>query len=392
MNAPKLPVFRAALQLFSSLRLSVVLFAFLLLLTYLGTVEQVENGLYLTQKKYFESFVLVHNFFGVVPVPLPGVYTLLVLLAINLSLGGLLRMRKGLAQAGILVAHLGIILLLVGGFITYEFAVDGHMTLYENERASVFKSYHEWEVAIASEQGGARTEFIIPHDRIAGLEGAKSTTFTTASLPFDLTLSGFEPNAMPQPKGPMFEVDVPVIDGFFLQALSMEKENERNVAGLYATITDKASGASTQTLLWGMQQKPATVAFQGQTYDIDLRRKQFPLPFTIVLDKFTRELHPRTSMAKVFMSDVTKIEDGTEQKIKISMNQPLRHKGYTFYQASWGPSDAGPNDPLFSSFAVVRNPADQFPLYACIITTTGLLIHFSLKLRKYLRQEQKRHA
>ena len=42
------------------------------------------------------------------------------------------------------------------------------------------------------------------------------------------------------------------------------------------------------------------------------------------------------------------------------MNEPLRDGGLVLYQASWGPvGRAGPATPLFSTFAVVRNPADQ---------------------------------
>ena len=46
-----------------------VLLAFLGLLTWLGTLEQTQTGLYEVQKKYFESLILVHHV-GSVPVPL----------------------------------------------------------------------------------------------------------------------------------------------------------------------------------------------------------------------------------------------------------------------------------------------------------------------------------
>ncbi len=67
------------------------------------------------------------------------------------------------------------------------------------------------------------------------------------------------------------------------------------------------------------------------------------------------------------------------------MNKPLRRDGYVLFQSSWGPSDAGPNDRLFSVFSVVKNPADQWPLIACLITTLGMSIHFGRKLFRYAR-------
>ncbi len=69
------------------------------------------------------------------------------------------------------------------------------------------------------------------------------------------------------------------------------------------------------------------------------------------------------------------------------MNEPLREQGLVVYQASWGPQNARPGDPLFSTLSVVRNPADQFPLYACIVIATGLVFHFSRKLVRYIRIE-----
>ena len=71
------------------------------------------------------------------------------------------------------------------------------------------------------------------------------------------------------------------------------------------------------------------------------------------------------------------------------MNEPLRLAGYAFYQASWGPPDAGPNDALFSSLAVAWNPADQVPLYGSTVICFGLLVHFLVKLAGYLKAESK---
>ena len=92
------------------------------------------------------------------------------------------------------------------------------------------------------------------------------------------------------------------------------------------------------------------------------------------------------------MSDVTKIENGISQALKITMNEPLRHKGYTLFQASWGPANAKPGEPLFSTFAVVKNPADKFPEYACIIIAFGLLVHFSQKLFRYIKLQNRKTA
>jgi cytochrome c biogenesis protein ResB len=97
-------------------------------------------------------------------------------------------------------------------------------------------------------------------------------------------------------------------------------------------------------------------------------------------------------MAREFSSFVTKVEDGTSQKIRITMNEPLRHRGYTFYQSSWGPQNGRSDARLYSVFSVVRNPADQVPLYACIVTTAGLVLHFTRRLLEYLKKEKAKRS
>ena len=107
---------QAVVKVLSSFGLSCVLLLLLGLLTWLGTLEQVDHGLFEVQKRYFESFFLLHPV-GPLQIPLPGANLVLSLLFVNLMVGGVLRMRRGTATVGILITHLGIALLLVAGFV-----------------------------------------------------------------------------------------------------------------------------------------------------------------------------------------------------------------------------------------------------------------------------------
>ncbi len=380
-------------RLFSSFGLACVILLLMLALTFFGTLEQIDLGIYDVQQKYFNSIILIHYLFDRIPLPLPGGGLLMTLLFINLICGGLLRIRKTWANAGLLITHVGIGLILVSGFITFAIAVDGYMTLYEKQSATVFRSYYEWEMVIWKVDENTSktiTEFIVPDRQFKHAAANKPVRFTAAALPFDLSVTHLLRNCQPMPKGPMFDVTVPVIDGVFLMATPPAKEAEQNIPGAYVTLTDKDTGQGHDGLIWGLENAPLSFRFGTDTWALHLRAKEFPLPFTIMLDKFTRELHPRTTIAKVFMSEISKIENGISESIKISMNEPLRHRGYTFFQASWGPQNAAPGEPLFSTFAVVRNPADQLPLYSCVIIGTGLFIHFTMKLIRYLRRAASR--
>ena len=377
-------------DLLSSVGFSCVLLILLGLLTWLGTLEQVEFGLYEVQRKYFESFVLVHDWNGI-PIPLPGANLVMCLLFVNLVLGGMVRMRRDGSTVGILVTHVGIALLLLSGFVKLYHSQDGHVTLFETQRANWFQSYVRWEVAVARRlPDGSLEEHLIPEEHFSQADGSEPARFASEALPFALELSHVTPNCVPLPKGPMFEVDVPVIDGVFLKAEPRKPEAEANVAGAYARLVPKDGGPSRTGILWGLDRGPWTVEAGGEVWAVDLRRERYPMPFTLVLDDFRKEDHPRLSMARSFESDVTVLEHGAERAVEISMNEPLRDQGLVLYQASWGPSNARPGDPLFSTFSVVRNPADRWPLIACIITALGLVVHFTRKLSRYIRVEARR--
>lgn len=377
------------LRIFSSLGLSAVLLLLLGLLTWLGTLEQVHAGLFEVQKRYFESFGLIHRV-GAVPIPLPGGQLVLWTLFANLLVGGMLRLRRGKATIGVLIVHVGIALMLAAGFVKLRYSEEGHTTLFEGQRASTFQSYYRWEIAVVERTvDGRLVERVAPEAMFADAVGGRTAEIRSSSLPFRLELSHFLRNARPLPKGPMFEVSVPVIDGLFLREEPLALEAEQNAAGVYATATD-ARGARSSGILWGADAAPWTISADGRLFAVSLRHERYDLPFELALVDFRKEDHPRTSMPSSFESDVTIREGATTRPVTISMNQPLRSDGLVVYQASWGPSNAGPGDALFSTFAVVRNPADHMPLWSCIVIACGMLLHFSRKLARHVRSEVRR--
>ncbi|MCY2958962.1 MAG: cytochrome c biogenesis protein ResB [Planctomycetota bacterium] len=374
----------------SSLWLSCTLLVLLGLLTWLGTLEQVHTGLFEVQRKYFESLFLVHHA-GPVPIPLPGATLVLGLLFVNLVLGGIVRIRKTGATAGILVTHVGILMLITAGFVKAYFSEDGQVTLYEGQRANAFESYHHWEIAITEQlPSGELREVVAGQSQFDGAGPGRSALLRSSDLPFEIEVARFIPNCGVLPKGPMVTTTVPVVDGYFLQSRPLETQNEQNVAGAYVALVEKQGATRKEGILWGGSRAPWTVESGGRKYGVELRRERWVMPFTVALEEFTKEDHPRMMMPKSFSSDVTVVEKGSQRPVKISMNEPLRQEGLVLYQASWGPANARPGEPLFSTLAVVRNPADQYPLYSCIVIAVGLLMHFSRKLFKHIRAEAQR--
>ena len=133
---------------FSSLWLSCVLLVLLGLLTWLGTLYQVEHGLFAAQVKYFDSLFLIHQA-GPVAIPLPGGTLVMGILFVNLVCGGIVRMRKTKATAGILVTHVGILMLIAAGFVTaFVTALLVVRALLEFVSRRGFAVFGWWRIAI----------------------------------------------------------------------------------------------------------------------------------------------------------------------------------------------------------------------------------------------------
>jgi hypothetical protein len=375
-------------RVLSSYALAITVMLLMLVLTYFGTLEQKHRSIYDVQRDYFESWVVVHRWetpVGLaIPVPLPGATLLLGLLGLNLLVGGIVRLRKRAATVGILIAHVGIFVLLSGGLVEFFFSEKGKLALRTGREGDEFEAYFEWDLVIAEPlDGGGVREHVLPYERLERLHDGRFARFTSDRLPFDVRVSGWQRNTIPEP-APRGGVD-----GFMLRTLEPKKQAEGNIPGLLATVAEKGGGRTSHALLWGMQEFPWRVQVGGKAYDFDLRLRRWEVPFSLQLDRFVAAFYPGTSRPKEFSSYVTKVEDGAAQPIHITMNQPLRHRGYTFYQSSYSgpypPREMG-GEPVWESvFSVVENPADRVPLIACIIIGIGLSWTMVRKLMRYVR-------
>ena len=380
-------IFKQIFKFFASFGLAVAIFVFMFALILGGTFYQIDHGLYEAQNKYFNSMFLVQKI-GPVAIPLPGGYLLLSVLGVNLICGGLIRMRNKLRRPGIIITHIGVLVLLISAGVTYHFSDRGNMMLFPGEESDVYLSYHDWNIVVGKPASGATLQ-LIPDKLLKDLGPGDSRTFYTDALPIEVTVSNYMPNAQVFLAEEAAPSNAAVVDGFRLESLPSEKESERNLPGAYVSVKDMASGETTEGILWGFSLEPLTVRSGDIYYTVGLARKRYKAPFVIHVDDFRRELHAGTNMAASFESDVTKIEDGAEEKVRIWMNHPLRRRGFTFFQASWGTARDGR---LYTVFEVVRNPADQGPLVACIIIGIGMLIQFLQKLAGYMRTEAKRRT
>lgn len=410
MDSPETPIYRKAprsmagkiFDVLSGFGLATITLLLLGLLTWFATLEQIDNGLYPTLTKYFswKSLFLLPELNGkMVPLPLPGGYWVCAVLLLNMILGGVIRIRKGWRHSGNLISHFGIILMLVGGGVAHHFSERGNMAVGQGDSSNAAEDYFEYVVEVTEiKDGKAGSVHVIRGKDIDDLRDAKLRTFRLPDMPFDLQLTGYLPNAVPvsanerAPDRQQF-----VADGYFLMEkpkLAKAEEAERFTAGAYARIVKRDGTKSEPFILAGASFHPFSYRLDDRIFTVDMRKRLWPMPFTLQLDKFTAAFHPGTMRPSKFVSNVTRIENGGEAKVTVQMNEPMRYEGLTFFQASYGPPGAGPGDKMYSVFEVVRNPADKWPEYSLWIVAFGMAVTFLIKLGSFLTagSRKKRHV
>jgi hypothetical protein len=379
----------------SGFGLATVLLLLLGLLTWFATLEQVEYGLYPTLNKYFhwKSVVLIPELKDkMVPLPLPGGYWVGVVLLINLTLGGVIRIRKGWKHAGNLISHLGIIFMLIAGGVAHHFSERGNMAIPEGETRDAAEDYFEYVVEVAEIKDGQPAKIhVVRGPNFDDLKGGAGRLIRLPDLPFDLEIAGYLRNAAPvaiteraPDRGQL------IVDGYYLMERPDEINAEANTAACYARMVYRDGTRSDPFILAGASFHPFTVRHEEQLYTFDMRKRLWPMPFSVRLDEFTAAFHPGTNRPARFVSQITRMEDGSEAKVTIQMNEPMRHQGLTFFQASYGPPGAGPGQSMYSVFEVVRNPADKWPEYSLYVVTFGMLVTFLTRFGMYLANSSSR--
>ena len=155
------------MDILASFGLAILLLFCLFVLTFFGTLYQVEHGLYVAVNRYFESWFLWTDVGGVSVPIFPGGITCMSLLALNMVMGGLIRLRISSRNISVVIIHLGILFLFLAALVKMTSSQEGHLTLFEGERSNTYDSYQLWEVAIWEvPESGSRARGARPADAI----------------------------------------------------------------------------------------------------------------------------------------------------------------------------------------------------------------------------------
>ena len=381
------------IEVATSLKLTVVCLSLGVILVFVGTLAQVNEGLYLAQERYFRSFFI---WWGPSTagwkIPLfPGGYLVGTVLLTNLLAAHFKRFKLGMSKLGIHLTHVGVILLLVGQLTTDMFSVESHLRFSEGETKNFSESHLENELALVrpNPESGKDKVIVIPESLLIPGE-----TIEHEALPFSIKVKEHHVNASLRNRAPMVDKgDPPATQGLGPRITVVPQPetysmDERNMpTAVLEFLGPEGSLGTWLVSTWLTDPQPVTVG--GNTWDVALRWKRIYTPFSIQLLKTTHEVYRGTTTPKNFQSRV-RIENpqtGENREVDIYMNNPLRYAGLTYFQYQMGRDQR--NEAIGSStLQVVRNPTWLTPYLACILVGLGLLVQFSMHLMKFITKRK----
>lgn len=334
-----------------------------------GTVAQKYIGLYEATKIFFSSFILWVGF-----LPLPGLPILLGVLFLNLAFKLFFKSPWTFKNSGIIITHVGVMLLLLGGLFTAIFSQEGYMDLAQGDKKSSVRDYHTRQLVVLDQDD--HEVVAIDHDQLN-----KNNIIHLAGQKIDLEVMEHCRNCKIERRGDVDGNYKGMAQYMRLNNKPLYHEDEENLAGV--TFTLRGSDNDGVYLTLENVPKYPSIIINGDEYRFALRREKRDLPFTVELLKFKKEMYSGIEMAKSYSSRVRVIDGATTWEALISMNEPLRYKGYTLYQSSFMSTPQGDMTVL----AVVKNVGRAFPYISGLALSLGIIIHLFVRRRKNKRNE-----
>lgn len=412
------------IKFFTSLRLTVVLLAFAIVLVFIGTLAQVDEGLYNAQARYFRQWIVLGaDLFGYrIPLILPGGYLIGTMLLINLLAAHIYRFQFAVRKLGIQLAHAGVILLLVGQLATDMFARESQISFSEGQTRTYSESANHYELAVMSPSGPGHEEVVAFSSQWLAA-GAK---LQNPHLPFKIVVKRFWKNSEAQFRAPMMQNGAPLapngiaLNFDFWPTNEVETMDDKNaptaeiellgqngslgewvvsdwadddakIEQIRETYSPELGPQMTETIINDLT-RPQFVTVNGRNYTFALRPEQFRFPFSLTLVKATHAVYEGTDIPKDFRSRVLlkNPQTGEDRDVEISMNHPLRYAGLTFYQQQMaaGPGTQQAGLAPWSLLQVVHNPSWLTPYIGCGMVGVGLVIQFMFHLVGFIARKR----
>ena len=331
-------------RLLASLRLSVVVMATIGSICAYATFYEMRHGTPAVQRAIYGT-----TWFA----------CLLGLLGLNVLASLLSRWPWSKHQVGFVAAHVGILLVLVGSVVSLYRGLDSNMALYEGETSDRVSLL---EPALQVHVRGVSATFPVRFEAQAPRPG-RETRFVVPGADLVLVARDYAPHV---------EVTEEATASGTRRTITPRTppaKEARRQAAVLLQLEGRASKSESTWVLWGERTE---VALGGEPASVAFRPPELALPFSVTLLRFNNESYPGSRMAATYESTL-RIDDPEQGSFEtlVSMNRPLHHRGYIFFQSSFVEGR-----PIVSIFSVARAPGLPLVYLGTALIGAGILWMF----------------
>ncbi len=285
-------------------------------------------------------------------------------LGVNILAALLVRIPWKVRHLGFVIAHVGVLVLLIGSLMTYLDGIEGSVSFMEGETSDSMVMYHRSQLSVIREDQGTETKL------------------------------GFEPG--PVDWRPGNTLDFEEKDGVGVKILQFirharadqkatfvpDDSKDAKDSKLESAVLVELTAGDDRHEFWLQRRNPRHARWTATTaagrISVSLGYKKLPLGYSLKLLDFERGVNPGRKGNASFTSTVQLID--TSRSIdppqKISMNQPLTHGKYTFYQSSFHQLPGGQEASVLS---VAYDPGRLLKYLGCLLICVGIFVIYYIR-------------
>lgn len=294
-------------------------------------------------------------------------------------------------RAGIVLTHVGVIVLLISELVTGLYAVEGQMRIEQGRTVNWTYNIRAVEVAVIDHSDPDFDDVVaIPNAMLR-----RGGLIRSAHLPLDVEVTRFMKNselhfaeAEPSQSNPATRGSGRALIAHDIKESSgVGSDPKVDIPSAYVRLKRRDGVADLGTYLVSVRLPlqgipPQSVTVDGKSYELLMRFERTYRPYSLTLVEFRHDKYIGTEKPRNFSSLVRLVDEakGVDRTVKIWMNNPLRYAGETFYQSSFEPGKK------LTILQVVRNDGWMLPYLSCMIVGAGLSLHFGINLMGFLRK------
>ena len=321
-------------------------------------------------------------------------------------------------RGGIVLLHFGIGLMMVNELFVGMYAVEEKITAAMGETTEYAYNTQEVELSITVRDKDNDRVVSIPFQQLRDGKKIKHEL-----LPFSIDTVAYFPNSKITSKSERGEVDFVTVKnkevqikptsgrGLYTKAIEVprvtgaDKNQQVDTASVYISVKQENNDKTNVLLLsqyfsdligtkgWDDGANTEKLLIDGTVYEFNLRFRRTLKPYQLTLISAKKDSYAGSDSPSEYGSTFTILDKSSkeQQTAVISMNNPLRYKGETFYQAGYNerPSGNGKRIPI-STLQVVTNQGWMIPYVGCMYVVIGMIAQFGGGLLKFSERVQKR--